>query len=184
MTEQWKPIPGFEGLYDASSLGRIRSTPGKTTSNARYPVRKWKTRIMKEKSMHGKYRQDLRITLWKDGKCSDHLVARLVASAWIGQPDDGMTVNHINGDWADNRPGNLEWTTLSENIKHGFRSGLYDSICIKTTLVGSDGTSYSFRSMSEAARFLGRTSSYVSDARKKGKYVLKDTSGKEFTATF
>lgn len=167
MTEQWKPIPGYEGLYEASSLGRIRSSPGKTTSNARYDLRRWKSRILKEKSPLCKIRQDKRVSLWKDGVQKDHLVSRLVAAAWIGVPDGNMTVNHINGNWRDNRPDNLEWATLSENIKDGFRNGLYDSICIKVALSGPDGI-LNFRSMSEASRYLGRANGYVSNRIQKG----------------
>lgn len=50
MEELWKDIPGYEGLYQASNLGRIRSAPGKTTSSARYKVRVWKVRIIKAKT--------------------------------------------------------------------------------------------------------------------------------------
>ena len=128
MNEIWKPIPGYEGLYDASSLGRIRSTPGKTTSNAKYPVRVWKSRIMKPKCTKTHGRTDARLSLWKGGKHTDHLVSHLVAMTFVGIPDKNMTVNHINGNYHDNRPENLEWVTLEDNIKHGFRTGLYDSI--------------------------------------------------------
>ncbi len=80
--EIWKPIPGYEGLYDASSLGRIRSSPGKITSSARFDKRIWKTRIMKFKcAPNPKGRDDYRVTLWKDGKCIDYLVSRLIPSS-------------------------------------------------------------------------------------------------------
>lgn len=177
MSEEWKAIPGFEGLYDASSLGRIRSTPGKTTSNARYPIRVWRSRIMKTKAQKGLHRHDQRVTLWKDGKAADYLVARLVAMAWIGVPDDYLTVNHINGNYLDNRPENLEWVSLPENIKHGFSSGLYASIEIPVVLVSNKGESFTFQSMSSAAQFLGHGRQYISDRLAKGYATANSANG-------
>jgi hypothetical protein len=71
MEELWKDIPGYEGLYQASNLGRIRSAPGKTTSSARYKVRVWKVRIIKAKTerrcRNSKGKMDERVELWKNG---------------------------------------------------------------------------------------------------------------------
>lgn len=181
MTEQWKPIPGYEGLYDASSFGRIRSAPGKTTSSARFPVRVWKSRIMKEKHPLSRKRQDARVSLWKDGVQQDHLVSRLVASAWIGPPDPGMTVNHINGDWTDNRPDNLEWLSIQDNIQDALDRGCFDSFCIQTTLVTKDGDCRCFRSMSEASRFLGRNSGYISNVLHKGRDTVTNVNGVRYS---
>ncbi len=177
MNEKWKPIPGYEGLYDASNLGRIRSTPGKTTSNARYPVRVWKSRIMKPKqsTVHG--RTDARLSLWKDGKHTDHLVSHLVAMTFVGIPEDNMTVNHINGDYHDNRPENLEWISLADNIKHGFRTGLYASIQTAVSLMSPHGKAHSFPSMAAASRWLGRQSQYISGRLSKGHQTAESTSG-------
>lgn len=68
-SEEWKDIPGYEGLYQASTLGRIRTCEGKTTSSARFEKRVWKQRIMKQKlNKNRKGRIDARVCLWKDGK--------------------------------------------------------------------------------------------------------------------
>lgn len=160
--ENWKPIPGYEGLYDASDQGRVRSAPGKTTSNALYSKRVWKSRIMKPKRPTHARRHDGRLTLWKDGEPKDYLVARLVAAAWLGPPADGMTVNHINGDYMDNRPENLEWISNGDNVRHGFNTGLFDSLKKPVTLVNAasqEETSYT--SMAEASRAIGRQHGYV-----------------------
>lgn len=178
-TEQWKPIPGYEGLYDASTLGRIRSAPGKTTSNARFPVREWKSRVLKLKHPKTRKRQDPRVSLWKDGVCETLLVSRLVASAFHGKPAEGMTVNHINGDWTDNRPVNLEWVSRQENIKKGFSSGQFDSFCHETILQCEDGSALRFRSMAEASKFLGRNSGYISGVVKKNRFA-RDSAGIEY----
>lgn len=178
-TEQWKPIPGYEGLYEASTWGRIRSAPGKTTSSARFAVRHWKTRIMKEKRPRSKKRQDGRVSLWKDGEHRDHLVSRLVASAFHGEPADGMTVNHINGDWLDNRPENLEWVSLQRNITEGFSSGQFNSICREIILKCEDGSALRFRSMAEASKFLGHNDGYISGVLKNRRFA-RDSLGVEY----
>lgn len=179
--EIWKPIPGYEGLYEASSLGRIRSAPGKTTSSAKFEKRVWKTRIMKFKcatNSHG--RNDYRITLWKDGKCKDHLVSRLVAYTWHGIPDGKMTVNHINGNYHDNRPENLEWISLAENIKYGFENGQFDSFMKKTTLISEEGKSLDFRSQSQASLYLGHHAGYISDRLRKNHMHMFSSDGKRY----
>lgn len=162
--EKWKQIPGYEGIYDASDMGRIRSTPGKTTRSALYNNRTWKTRVMKvkwEKRPCGK--MDARVCLWKDGKEHTHLVARLVALAWCDGYSDGMTVNHIDGNPENNRADNLEWVKLSDNIRHAFDTGLCSSFQTPVCLVDTDGVTHKFRSLADASRFLGRSTGYVSN---------------------
>ena len=181
MAEEWKPIPGYEGLYDASNLGRIRSAPGKTTSSARFQKRVWKSRIMKFKQEHTNKRGDYRVSLWKDGIHKDWLVARLIAMAWHGVPEGNMTVNHINGDPTDNRAENLDWCSLSDNIRHGFNTGLFDSQFKAITIFDNEGNAMPFLSMADANRFLGRCHSYVSDRVKSNKSTLDSVWGERFT---
>ena len=124
--EEWKDIPGYEGLYQASTIGGIRSCEGKVTSNARYGRRVWKQRTIKQKfCINKKGRGDFRVELWKDGKHMTLLVSRLVALTWCGGYQDGWTVNHKNGDPTDNRAENLEWLSHGDNIRHGFANGFY-----------------------------------------------------------
>ena len=164
--EEWKAIPGYEGLYEASTMGRIRSAEGKTTSSARFPHRVWKQRIIKPKTEKRKGLKGLtdeRVCLWKDGKEKTLLVSRLVAMTFCEFPFDQLTVNHINGDPMDNRPENLEWVTHGENIKHGFDTGLYNKN--KKGVVLTDTKTdkqISFKSMSDADRFIGRCNGYIS----------------------
>lgn len=181
MTEEWRQIPGYEGIYDASSLGRIRSAPGKTTANARYDKRVWKVRVLKPKHPVSAKRRDLRVTLWKGGIRKDLLVSRLVAAAFYGTPKDGMTVNHKNGDYLDNRAENLEWVTMQENIKHGFDSGLYDSIATPVVLSCHGGEKVACRSLAAAARVLGRGDGYVSQRVRRGKFDAVGIDGKIYS---
>lgn len=163
MEEIWKPIPGYEGIYEASNLGRIRTANGKTTSNARCPVRVWQQRVLKSKvQTRSSGRKDQRVNLWKDGVESTHLVARLVAMSFLPMPFDKLTVNHINGNPMDNRIENLEWCTLQENIHHAFETGLQKNSEKAVVLESFDGHKLSFKSMAEASRYLGRNHGYVS----------------------
>lgn len=126
MMEEWKDIPGYEGLYQASTLGRIRTCEGKVTSSSRYPHRVWKQRVMKQKlARNSKGRCDYRVELWSGKTHRTWLVSRLVAMTWCAGYHDGWTVNHINGDPLDNRSVNLEWLSHGDNIRHGFANGLY-----------------------------------------------------------
>ena len=125
MEEQWKDIPGYEGIYQASNLGQIRTCAGKITSSARFPHRVWKQRILKQKrSTNTKGRVDYHVELWKDGNHKTFLVSRLVAMTWCDGYQHGFTVNHKNGDSVDNRAENLE-LSRGDNIRHGFANGLY-----------------------------------------------------------
>ena len=177
--EQWRDIPGFEGLYQASNTGLIRSAPGKVTSSKRFSHRVWKTRVLKHKYKNANGRRDAAVTLWKDGKCKDYLVSRLVAMTWVEGYEPGLTVNHIDGNPQNNNCSNLEWITLSENIRKGFADGLFANcqhpihlVCDECTLV--------FESMAAASRFLGRNSGYVSNTLKVNRPITA-ADGKQYT---
>lgn len=173
--EEWKSIPGYEMLYEASSEGRIRTCEGKVTSNALYKHRVWKQRIMKQKCQrNNKGRLDYRVSLWKDGKEKTWLVARLVALTFCDGYSDGMTVNHIDGNNLNNKADNLEWCSLKDNIQKGFLDGLYRGISKPVVFVGQDGKELYFRSLSEASRFLGRSITYITDSIAKREGILKE----------
>jgi hypothetical protein len=108
--EVWKPIPGYEGLYEASTEGRIRSCYArmgwkKIICNAKY--------ILKPNLVRGGYHA---VNVWKDGKCKYAKVHRLVASAFFGPSN--LCVNHKDGNKINNCVSNLEWVSVSENTRH------------------------------------------------------------------
>lgn len=160
--EQWRDIPGYEGLYEASNLGRIRTNSNKVTSNARFPVRHWKQRVMKlkyQKRSNGK--MDARVCLWKDGKVKTFLVARLIALAWCDGYCEGMTVDHIDGDTENNSASNLEWVSMTDNIRRGFENGLFPTV--RPVTLEIDGELRRYRSLAAASRAMGHSSSYLSN---------------------
>ncbi len=174
--EIWKDIPGYEGIYQASNYGNIRTVEGKTTYSIRHGKRRWKSRMLKgrgDNKTTGK-----RVSLWKNKKHKDWLVARLVAITFLGEPEEGMTVNHIDGNRMNNRIENLEWLTRADNIKHGFENGLYPQKSI--TLVNGKNEILSFRSFSECSRYLGRCHNYISGCVKKGT-TIKNLDGEKFS---
>lgn len=98
-----------------------------------------------------------------------HLVSRLVATAFIPNPENKEEVNHKNGNPLDNSAGNLEWVTRSENIRHAFKNGLLQT-SKKVTLVSKvDGARVSFDSLRAASEFLGKNKGYLSNIIKSGR---------------
>lgn len=167
--EIWKDIPHYEGIYQASNLGRIRTCEGKTTYTKRHGVRHWKQRILKPKGIT--YRTGYRVSLWKNGKSKDFLVARLVAMTFLRESD--LTVNHIDGNRFNNNIENLEWVSLRENIQKGFETGLYPQKKVRITIKAT-GEIKEYRSLSQASQGLGFKVGYISNILKKGGTETKD----------
>lgn len=110
--EIWKPIKGFEGFYEVSNYGNVRSL--------NYH-RENRTCILKQKKTRDGY---LETTLFKNGKPQFVRTHRIVAGAFCENPQGKLEVNHIDGNKLNNRADNLEWVTSSENQKHAYKMGL------------------------------------------------------------
>lgn len=158
--EIWKDIKDFEGLYQISNLGNIKSLERKVNGKL------GSVRTLPEKHMipTNNGRGYLVICLHKYGKRYDRKIHRLVAEAFIPNPDNLPTVNHIDGNKMNNCVDNLEWNTIQENCRHRQDNGLGNieaatiakykpimSINIKT------GETDTYSSLKEAANTLNCT---------------------------
>lgn len=121
MTEIWKDIEGYEGQYQVSNLGRVKSLE-------RYVVAKHNSiSRRKEKILRAGKTPDgyLTVALSKNNILRTYPVHRLVAMAFLADSDMSKTqVNHINGKKTDNNVENLEWVTQKENLRHAIQTGL------------------------------------------------------------
>lgn len=117
--ELWKSVFGFDGIYEVSNLGRIRSL-----DRTIYPKR-GKPYFVKGSVLKPQKRLDYSGVCLSNGKpYRVKLLHRIVAMAWIPNPENKPQVNHKNGNKRDNRVENLEWCTVSENSIHAIRTGL------------------------------------------------------------
>lgn len=117
--EKWRAIPQYEGMYEVSSCGNVRSVTRETKmpANGRDAVCVRKGTILKMGEDRKGY---LRVKLYGSHGNSTKRVHRLVAEAFIPNPMNKPQVNHINGVKSDNRVENLEWVSQSENIRHSY----------------------------------------------------------------
>lgn len=141
MKEIWKDIDGYEGLYKISNFGRVSTTKRKGTNQ---------DVISQHDDTHGY----LQVQLFKDGLGKRYKVHRLLASAFIPNPENKPTVDHIDRNRRNNNLENLRWATYSEQ-RGNQSSGEKEVIATK------DNEERIFTSVSECARFIGASSGNV-----------------------
>ena len=117
--EIWKPIIGFDGKYDVSNLGNVRNA---TRGNILKP----------NKNMFGYAQYCLRM----NGKGHSKRGHRLVAEAFIPNPNELPQVNHIDGNKMNNKVDNLEWVTDKENVQHALANGLRKTVSVRIIETG------------------------------------------------
>lgn len=114
MKEIWKDIENFEGLYQVSNFGRIKSFPRTGTQ----------TKDIRIKKITLSTKGYMRTSLWKNKKSSMKSIHRLVAQAFIPNPNNLPQINHKDGNKTNNNVENLEWVTAKENVAHAYKIGL------------------------------------------------------------
>lgn len=153
MLEIWKDIGGYEGLYQVSNLGRVKSL-------FRYK------KILKGNVVSGGY---IQVQLCKRGKATNYLIHRIVAFAFLNNSDNKPCVNHIDGNKTNNSPDNLEWVTYSENEFHSYNVlgkkpnkthlGICGGLCYNSKPIfqisSSGNVIKKFESIGEVERILG-----------------------------
>lgn len=123
MKEIWKDIPGYEGYYQASSCGRIKSIQRlvNTHNQFRKSLMNIRERILKPATNRHGYSI---VVLYINNTQKTISVHRLVARTFIPNPLGKIQVNHIDGIKSNNHVENLEWNTNSENVKHSFSTNI------------------------------------------------------------
>lgn len=118
MNEEWRDVFGYEGLYQVSNLGRVKSLPEEKRNDGRF-VRKGETMKLTPRS---KKRKNEYLCVGMGGKL--YSVHRVVAEAFLVKNKDKNLVNHKDGDKQNNKVENLEWSTSAENNRHAYITGL------------------------------------------------------------
>lgn len=164
--ELWKACAGYEGLYEVSNVGRVRSLRRKTR------IADKESNVMKLKTDdHGYYR----VNLHKDGKCKGELVSRLVAQTFIPNPCNLPHVGHDDDNKKNNTVDNLYWTDAKENNNHNGKMERFQKLhrekigqiadALSKPVICIDRSTKEMRfykSMQEAARIEGADSGKIS----------------------
>ena len=151
--EVWRDITGFEGCYAVSNMGRVKSL-NRELPHKTHGVWHIRERVLKPGEIgnrNGKQSYLAVMLHTGGGKMMPCRIHRLVAEAFIPNPDGKGQVNHIDGNKANNRVDNLEWCTSQENVDHAWKHGLCENVGrVNARPVVNEDTGQVFRSIKEA----------------------------------
>lgn len=157
--KKWKDVPGYEGFYKVSNFGEVMSFERSGTKGI----------VLKPHVSNGYSR----VILSKNGIQYNVGVHRLVAQAFLPNPDNKRTVNHKDGNKQNNIISNLEWATHKEQLEHSFRKGLRKTQCNiqrKGVIIFPNDDYKCFENLKALSEFLGYKKSYCQNkCRKYGK---------------
>lgn len=158
--EIWKDIKGFEGFYQVSNLGRIRSLARK--SKGRWGQKIFNGIVLQPVVSDRGY---IKARLYKSGKGITIRVHRVVAEAFVPNPHNYAEVNHKNEIKTDNRSENLEWSDRKHNCQYGTRTKRQSEklSCPIRQITKSGEVVREFISSKEAERLCGYSSSHINE---------------------
>ena len=163
----WKPVKGYEGLYEVSETGLVRSLDRYIVASIRHVDK----RLIKGKTLYQATKRNgyKTVDLCKNCKVKTTLVHRLVAEAFCPNPNGLRFVNHKDSDRTNNNASNLEWVTSSENRKHGITQGFVTFrqkavLCIETGVV-YDAPKYAAEWLQNTGKSNGKLSTVASNIR-------------------
>lgn len=151
-SEKWKDIPGFEGYYQVSNLGRIKGVARQLPNGTH----------IKEKIREPQGATYLAVDLWRDNQSHSKLVHRLVAQAFLPNPDNLPEVNHKDGNPRNNAVANLEWVSSQDNSLHRLANKPKGSSYRKSVQCLETGEV--FKSISAASRSVEASTQQVIDS--------------------
>lgn len=115
LMEKWKDIDGYNGMYQVSNKGKVRSWKNNKWGKLKSP------KILSAFKVNGYFR----VALSKNNNATQYSIHRLVCEAFIPNPENKREVNHIDAVKTNNEISNLEWVTSSENKNHAIMMGLH-----------------------------------------------------------
>lgn len=190
MEEIWKDVVGFEGLYQVSNLGRVKSLDKFQKNHGKFQFRKGNI-----KSLRNTKQGYLLCDLYIDGRKKSIRVHKLVAEAFIKNPLNKTTVNHIDGNKENNVVSNLEWATPKEQNQHFYLHNLKSKKNIQKAISAmneansikiiclNDGKIYP--SIAEVARVFNVSDRWISKICKNNKKLnKKDSNGNYYEFKF
>ena len=189
MTEIWKSVNGYEGLYEVSNFGRVRSLDRTTRqyNNGTLSTARYRGKLLKGRTDDNGY---VRVHISKCGKSEALSVHRIVAMAFCEKPEGCDIVNHLDNNPSNNSAENLEWTTYEGNMQWAARQGrmkgnldniqkAQESRKVPVIAISPDGEEMYFSSQINAAKQLGIQSEHIAAACRK-EYGYKRVGGYEW----